>query len=447
MTRSILRRMPVALAMLLLLWGAALPRPAAAFDIQRVRSPGGIEAWLVRDTSVPVISFSFAFRAGAAVDPPGKSGRADMVSSLLDEGAGELSSQEFQGQLEDIAASLRFTSSMDRFRGSLRTLSATRDEAFRLLALALTSPRFDENPVERIRAQMIAGLRHSLQDPDTIASRTWFRTAFPEHPYGQSSDGTIESVNAITVADLRGFTRRYFVRSSLVVGVAGDISPDELARRLDEVFGGLPATGPGDTIPDVEPAAAGRLVVIPRNVPQSVVMFGHEGIARKDPDWYAAYVMMRVLGGGGLVSRLHEEVREKRGLAYSVYAYLNPYEHAALIMGGVATANQRVAESLRIIRSEWRRMAEQGVPEEELAAVKTYINGSFPLRLDSTRRIAGMLVSVQLHELGIDYLSRRDELINSVTVEDVRRVARRLLKPDALTVVVVGQPEGINPAH
>lgn len=447
MTRSISRRMPVALAMLLLLWGAALPRPAAALDIQRVRSPGGIEAWLVRDTSVPVVSFNFAFRAGAAVDPPGKSGRADMVSSLLDEGAGELSSQEFQGQLEDIAASLRFTSSMDRFRGSLRTLSANRDEAFRLLALALTRPRFDENPVERIRAQMIAGLRHSLQDPDTIASRTWFRTAFPEHPYGQSSDGTIESVNAITVADLRDFTRRYLVRSSLVVGVAGDISSDELARRLDEVFGGLPAAGRGDTIPHVKPAAAGRLVVIPRNVPQSVVMFGHEGIARKDPDWYAAYVMMRVLGGGGLVSRLHEEVREKRGLAYSVYAYLNPYDHAALIMGGVATANQRVAESLRIIRSEWRRMAEQGVGEEELAAVKTYINGSFPLRLDSTRRIAGMLVSVQLHELGIDYLSRRSALISGVTVEDVRRVARRLLKPDALTVVVVGQPEGINPAN
>lgn len=447
MTRSISRRMPVALAMLLLLWGAALPRPAAALDIQRVRSPGGIEAWLVRDTSVPVVSFNFAFRAGAAVDPPGKSGRADMVSSLLDEGAGELSSQEFQGQLEDIAASLRFTSSMDRFRGSLRTLSANRDEAFRLLALALTRPRFDENPVERIRAQMIAGLRHSLQDPDTIASRTWFRTAFPEHPYGQSSDGTIESVNAITVADLRDFTRRYLVRSSLVVGVAGDISSDELARRLDEVFGGLPAAGRGDTIPHVKPAAAGRLVVIPRNVPQSVVMFGHEGIARKDPDWYAAYVMMRVLGGGGLVSRLHEEVREKRGLAYSVYAYLNPYDHAALIMGGVATANQRVAESLRIIRSEWRRMAEQGVGEEELAAVKTYINGSFPLRLDSTRRIAGMLVSVQLHELGIDYLSRRSALISGVTVEDIRRVARRLLKPDALTVVVVGQPEGINPAN
>jgi zinc protease len=237
------------------------------------------------------------------------------------------------------------------------------------------------------------------------------------------------------------------VRKPLVVGVAGDISPEELARRLDAVFGALPESGPDGVVPDVKPAAPGRLIVVPRSVPQSVVMFGQRGIARNDPDWYTAQVMMRVLGGGGLTSRLHEEVREKRGLAYSVYAYLRPYDHAALIMGGVATANARVAESLRIIRGEWRRMAEQGVTAEELEAVKTYINGSFPLRLDSTRRIAGMLVAMQVHRLGIDYLARRDGLINRVTVEDVKRVARRLLDPDALTVVVVGQPEGVNPVH
>lgn len=437
------RFVPAILAVVLIAGAALVSRDAAAIDIERVRSAGGIEAWLVRDTTVPVISFSFAFRGGASADPVGREGRAEMVSGLLDEGAGDMTSQAFQSALEGIAAKIRFSSSTDWFRGSLRTLSAHRDEAFRLLALAVTQPRFDAKPVERIRAQIIAGLRASLQDPDTIASRAWYRMTFPDHPYGRPNGGTIDSVKKITVADLRDFTSRYFVRKDLLIGVAGDITAAELAKRLDQVFGRLPAEGAGAQVPDTRPAAAGRQMVIERNIPQSVVVFGQAGIAREDPDWYPAYVMMQVLGGGGLTSRLTEQVREKRGLAYSVYGYLNPYDHAALVMGGVATANARVGESLEVIRAEWKRMADHGLTADELDSIKTYINGSFPLRLDSTRRIAGMLVAVQMNQLGINYLNSRAALINKVTAADVRRVAKRVLKPDALTVVVVGRPQGV----
>ena len=225
--------------------------------------------------------------------------------------------------------------------------------------------------------------------------------------------------------------------------MAGDISPEELAIRLDEVFGRLPMSRPNDAVAEVVPSNAGKIVVVQRNVPQSVVLFGQAGIKRSDPDWYAAYVMNRILGGGGFSSRLMEEVREKRGLAYSVYSYLSPYEHTALYMGGVGTANARVAESLRIIRAEWLRMAEQGVTEEELASAKTYINGSFPMRFDSNRRIAGVLVAVQLNRLDTDYINRRAKLIDAVTTDDIKRVSKRLLDPKALTVVVVGQPEGL----
>jgi len=419
------------------------PRGAAAIDIERVTSPGGIEAWLVRDTSVPVISFNFAFRGGASVDPTGKEGRAEMVSGLLDEGAGDMTSQVFQRALEDIAARIRFSATTDRFRGSLRTLAVNRDEAFRLLALAVNEPRFDARPVERIRAQMVAGLRSALQDPDTIAMRAWYAMVFPDHPYGRPNGGTIESVKTITIDDLKEFSSRYFVRKDLVVGVAGDITAEELRTRLDQVFGRLPAEGAGLGVEDTRPAAVGKQVVIKRDIPQSVVLFGHAGLARTDPDWYPAYVMMQVLGGGGLSSRLTEEVREKRGLAYSVYGYLNPYDHAALIMGGVATANARVAESLEVIRAEWRRMADHGMTAEELASIKTYINGSFPLRLDSTGRIAGMLLAVQINRLGINYLNSRDALMNNVTADDIKRVAKRLLKAGALTVVVVGKPKDV----
>jgi len=419
------------------------PREVAAIDIEQVKSPGGIEAWLVRDTSIPVISVDFSFRGGASVDPVGREGRAEMVSGLLDEGAGDMTSQDFQSALEDIAARLRFSSSTDRFSGSLRTLSVNRDEAFRLLALAVNKPRFDARPVERIRAQMIAGLRSALQDPGTIATRAWYGMVFPNHPYGRPNGGTIESVKSIAIADLKDFASRYFVHKDLVIGVAGDITAEELQPRLDQVFGRLPAAGAGVSVANTAPAAIGRQVVVERDIPQSVVMFGHAGLARADPDWYPAYVMMQKLGGGGLSSRLTEQVREKRGLAYSVYSYLNPYDHSALIMGGVATANARVAESLKVIRAEWQRMADNGLTTEELASTKTYINGSFPLRLDSTRRIAGMLLAVQINRLGIDYLNSRDALINKVTSDDIKRVAKRLLKANELTVVVVGKPKGL----
>jgi zinc protease len=266
---------------------------------------------------------------------------------------------------------------------------------------------------------------------------------FPDHPYGRPNGGTIDSVQTISVTDLKDFVSRYFVRKDLIVGVAGDITAEELRTRLDQVFGRLPAEGAGRRVEDTVPAAVGRQMVVQRDIPQSVVLFGHAGIARTDPDWYPAYVMMQVLGGGGLSSRLTEEVREKRGLAYSVYSYLNPYDHSALIMGGVATANARVAESLDVIRGEWRRMAANGLTAEELASTKTYINGSFPLRLDSTRRIAGMLVAVQINDLGIDYLNTRDALMNNVTADDIKRVAKRLLRADELTVVVVGKPKGL----
>jgi len=225
--------------------------------------------------------------------------------------------------------------------------------------------------------------------------------------------------------------------------VAGDITSQELALRLDEVFGRLPMSLPVEAVPEVQPSNAGKIIVVKRDVPQSVVLFGQAGIKRDDSDWYAAYVMNRILGGGGFSSRLMEEVREKRGLAYSVYSYLSPFEHSALYMGGVGTANARVAESLKIIRTEWQRMGEKGVTEKELASAKTYINGSFPLRLDSTRRIAGILVGVQISRLGIDYIGKRARLIDAVTTRDIRRVAKRLLHPGALTVVIVGKPGGL----
>jgi zinc protease len=365
-----------------------------------------------------------------------------MVSGLLDEGAGGLGSQAFRTELEDRAIRLSFDAQRDAFTGQLKTLSAQRDRAFELLRLALLEPRFDPEPVERIRNQIQAELRRRAEDPDYLVSLAWFDTAFPDHPYGRPIEGTVDSVATITADDLRAFTRKRLAKDNLVVGVAGDVTAAELGRLLDVAFGQLPDGSAPIEIADAEPVG-GATVVVRKAVPQSRVLFGQEGLARADPDFYAAYVANHVLGGGGFTSRLTEEIREKRGLAYSVYSYLYPMDHAPLWLGGVGTANAAVGESIRLVREQVGRMAAGDLEAAELADAKTYLTGSFPLRLTSNDQIANMLVSIQVDGLGIDYLEKRNGYIEAVTLEDVRRVAARLYRPDALLMVVVGNPDGL----
>lgn len=430
-------------AVLPLLLAVVVTLPAAAMTIERVTSPGGIEAWLVRDTMLPMVAIEFSFRGGAALDPRGKEGRAMLAVNLLTEGAGDLDSQAFATQLEDRAISLDFEAGADSLQGSLKTLNEHRDVAVDLLRLAMTKPRFDAADVERVRASTLATIAREAENPDAIARRTWMSTAFPDHPYGRPARGTKESVSSLTTADMRELVAARLARDNLVIGVVGDIAPDELGRVLDRAFGELPPkAGPGD-VPDVKPEGAGRTLIVRRPVPQSVVMSGQAGIKRDDPDWFAASIVNYVLGGGGFNSRLMEEVREKRGLTYGIYTYLASYDRTGLILVSNSTENSRAGRALDVTREVWHGMHEQGPTEAEVANAKRYLTGSFALRLDSTSRIARTLVSVQYDRLGIDYLNQRDALINGVSLEDTRRVAKRLLDPGALLTMVVGQPEGI----
>lgn len=415
--------------------------PAHAVTVERVVSPGGVEAWLVQDHSNPIISLSLAMQGGAGIEA--KPGLAHMVASLLDEGAGPYDSQTFQGKLEDLAIQLSFEAGKDNFHGSLKTLTDQRDTAFELFRLALAQPRFDKEPVERVRNQILTMLARELQNPETVAARAWWRMAFPSHPYGTPLRGEPDTVKSISTADLRAYAKTWLTREGMVVSVVGDITPEQLKPLLDKTFGALPAKHPAMAVPDTQPKAAGQVEVISRDNPQSVAVFGLAGIKRDDPDWYAAYVMNYVLGGGGFSSWLTEEVREKRGLAYSVYSYLTPLDHAGVISGGVATQNARTGESVRLIREQFARMAKDGLNDKELADAKTYLTGSFALQLDSTSSIASLLTAVQLDNLGIDYLDKRNGYIEAVTGEQVKAVAQRLLDPAKMTFVVVGKPEGL----
>ncbi|MBI3452902.1 MAG: insulinase family protein [Rhodospirillales bacterium] len=415
----------------------------AAADPERVVSPGGIEAWLVRDPTLPIVAVEFSFRGGSALDPAGKEGLAQLAANLLTEGAGDLDRLAFQRALEDRSISLDFNTGLDTFQGSTKTLKENRDVAADMLRLALTRPRFDAADIDRVRAATLTGLGRDAENPGQIARRTWMATAFPGHPYGRPVRGTPESVKTVGEKDMRDFVAARLARDNLIVGAVGDITAPELAAWLDRAFGGLPARATPGSVMEVKPAGLGRTIVIRRPVPQSAVVFGEGGLKRNDPDFYAATVMNYILGGGGFNSRLTLEVREKRGLAYSVYSALSPLDRTGLLIGGTASENARVARSLEVIREEWRRMGENGPSEKELADAKTYLTGSWALSFDSTSRIARMLVAVQYDKLGVDYFQRRNSLIEAVTIGDVRRVARHLLDPDRLLTVVVGEPDGL----
>ena len=423
--------------------GVLSAAPAKAVSIERVVTPGGIEAWLVRDHTNPIITMRFAFRGGAALDPEGREGLANMVSTLLDEGGGDLDSKIFQGRLEDLVITLRFDAGRDNFGGRLRTLVENKATAFELLTLALTRPRFDAEPLERIRSQIFSSLRQEAEDPNTIAGKTLFKTLFPAHPYGRPVDGTLESVAAITQTDLKGFVKRRLAKDNLAIGVVGDITAEALKTVLDKTFGGLPAKAWAWAIPEAVLKGQGRTVVVTKPAPQSAIVFADKGPKRQDPDFYAAYVMNHVLGGGGFTSRLYNTVREKRGLAYSVYSALHPLDRAGLIFGGAGTANKSVSETIAVMRGEWTRMATQGMSEKELADAKTFLTGSYPLSFTSSDRIASMLIGIQMDNLGIDYPDRRNGLIEAVSLADVNQIAGTLLNADKLTIVVVGKPDGV----
>jgi zinc protease len=413
----------------------------AAAKIQHLISPGGIEAWFVQDATVPLIAMEYAFGGGAAQDPAGKPGVGNMVASLLDEGSGELDSKTFHERLDRRAIELSFNSSRDTFRGSLRMLKDTKDEAFDLLRMALTSPHFDDVDVERIRAQVLSGLRRETSNPGSLANRKFLAIAYGDHPYGRPANGTLESVPTIEIADLKDYVRRVLAKDTLKIAVVGDVDAGTLGKLLDQTFGGLPAKGDLTPISDIQATKPPQRFFIPLDVPQTVVTFGGPGIMRDDPKFMAAYVVNHILGGGGLSSRLYREVREKRGLAYSVSEYLLWMEHSALFVGNTGTRADRAGETVEAVNKEIRRMAEDGPTQQELDEAKSYLKGSQMLALDTSSKLASALLQYQVDRLGIDYIERRNSIVDAVTLEDARQAAQRLWGQGLNTVIVGRAPE------
>lgn len=435
-----------ALPALALLFTASASHPAAAMNIQKIKSPGGIEAWLVEEHSVPLLSLRYAFDGGSSQDPVGKEGLANFITAMMDEGAGDIKSEDYQERMEDIAMRMSYDDSKDSLYGSFETLTKNRDKAVELLKLSVQKPRFDTDAVERIKQQLLANLAYADKDPDKVAIREWYAQAFPNHPYGRSATGSSETVSKITRDDLLAYHKHNFARDNLKVVAVGDINAAELGKMLDDVFGGLPAKADLTNVAQTAPAKGGSQKIVEMGVPQSVAVFGLGAMPRKDPDFITAFVVNHILGGGGFSAKLMEEVREKRGLAYSVYTYLQPYQHASILVGSVATKNASMAESLKIIRSEMKKMADNGPTPEDLQAAKDYLTGSYALRFDTNSKIASQLLGLMQEGFGPDYVENRNAMINAVTLADAKRVAARFLQPDNLVVTIVGKPVGMNSA-
>ncbi len=417
---------------------------AHAFTIQEVTSPGGLKAWLVEERAIPLITINFSFRPGNAEDPAGQEGVSEFLTGMMDEGAGAMLADEFQRKREALAFRMSFDSGADFFEGSFQTLSHNRHESFDLLRMAITEPRFDPEPLERVRKQFLLNIKEDLQNPQSIAWQAWATKSLPNDPYARPSSGTEASMSAITAVDLHAAHRRIFNRNTLQVAVVGDITGAELGPLLDLIFGGLPEKWPDrKVLPPARAEMGPAVTVIDRDMPQSVIVFGHEGLLRSDPDFIPAYVMSEILGGGGLTSRLAQELREKRGLTYGVSFGLSPMQRVGLYAGVLQTKNESAGEALEAAKSVIARYAAEGPTQVELDEAKTYLIGSYPLRFSSNAAIAGQLLALQQQELGVDYVKKRNSLVEAVTLEQVREQARRLLHPDRMIVSVVGRPKAI----
>ncbi len=414
----------------------------AEVKIAEVTSPGGIRAWLVEEHGIPFTALELRFRGGTSLDPAGKRGAVTLMASLLEEGAAGLDSRGFAEARDDLAAKFSFDAGADTVSVSAQFLTENRDQAVALLKTALTDPAFDQAAIDRVRGQILSIIASRATSPDDIAQDTLRKITFGDHPYGSSDMGTADSVNSLTRDDVLAARAATMTRDRLYVSAVGDITPEALGRLIDDLLGGLPEQG-APLPPHAAEVFSGGTTVVDFDTPQSSILFGQPGLKLADPDYYAAFVLNQIVGGGGFTARLMTEVREKRGLTYGVSSDLATMDLSETWMGALASSNEKAAEAIRVIRDVWADVASNGVTQAELDAAKTYMTGSYPLRFDGNSNIASILVGMQMEGFPIDYPASRNSRIEAVTLGDVNRVAREKMQPGKLTFVVVGHPEGV----
>jgi zinc protease len=429
---------------LLILFAAALVAfllsagQAAAMDIQRRVLDNGLIVLHVKRDNIPVMVATLLVRAGQADEPADKAGLASLTASLLSEGTSTRTSEQVSEDVEFIGANLSASAGSDYTTVSLSVLKRHMDKGFELFSDVLLHPAFQDSEVSRKKSQFLAAIQQNQEDPDYLVTRAFDRAIFGGNPYGHPSEGTPESLPEITRGDILSFYQTHYVPNGSVLALVGDISEDEvdsfIQRYLKDWNGGPP---PGRQL-TAPPPTESRTITIDRDITQANILMGHLGVTRGNPDYYALSVMNYIFGGGGFSSRLMESVRDRMGLAYSIYSAFVPDKDDGEFFTSVQTKNASARTVIDETVRQMRLIASKEVTEQELADAKSYLIGSFPRRLETLGRIAGFLVAVEYYGLGMDYPEKYPQYIERVTRQDVLRVAKKYLHPDRLTMVVVG---------
>ena len=411
--------------------------------IQHWQAKSGAQVYFVEDHGLPMLDVDVGFHAGSAFDSAAKSGVAAMTQNMLNLGSTGLSEDDISRKLADIGAQLGGGFDQDRAGVSLRTLSnpAQRDQALDIMASVLQHPTFPDKVLEREKARLISALKDEKTRPEAIAEKAFAKAVYGDHPYGLQPSGEIATVRKITRRDLVDFYTKHYGAKSAVVAIMGDVTRPEAEAIAEQMTAQLPVGGASEKIPPVTMHIKASEQRIPHPASQSHILIGAPGVSRTDPDYFTLYVGNYILGGGGFVSRLMNEVREKRGLAYSVYSYFIPMQQPGPFRIGLQTRKQSADEALAIVRETLRKFIEQGPTAQELKAAKEHIIGGFPLRIDSNSKILGYLSMICFYGLPLTYLDDFPAKVEKVTVADIRDAFKRRVDPDALATVIVGAPD------
>ena len=415
--------------------------PVSALGVEEITSAKGIKAWLVEEHSVPLIAIRFAFAGGASQDPAGKEGLATMVADMLTEGAGELTEEAFKAQVSALGMRLSLSAGRDAIYGGLETLTKRFAPSAALLRLALTAPRFDEDAIERVRSQRLTDLAIAANEPNRVAVDRWYQEAFPGNAYGRPADGTQQSVARIMREDLTGQHAKLLARGVLKVVIVGDINKAAAAAALDDIFGDLPQEAQVALLAKAEPRPAAAPVVVEKDLPSATAAFGLASLASDHPDFPALEVLNHIIGSGDFDAVLTEEIRVKRGLAYSVQTGLIHDSITSLLLGAFTTKNDTMASALGVLKEVLLRTARDGPNASQFENAKRYLTGSFLLDFDTNAKVASSLLGIWVDGERPDYLQRRNQKINAVTLADVKRVAREVLNTQSLIVTIVGKPQ------
>jgi zinc protease len=417
-----------------------LSKNSDAIQFESLETKNGIKFWLIEDKALPLVSISFSFKGGSILDPVGKSGVTNLMTSLLDEGTQNFTASEYRLFKRENGIKISFSTSKERIEGTFQVVKPRLQEGFYLLHESINKAKFPINEIKKVKSQVEASIKIDNSNISTIASNKFNKFFFKDKLIGRNTKGSLETLGNISRDDIQSIYRSSFIKNRLVIGISGDIEPNLAKKYVDYVFGDLPSKKFINPISMLENLNKG-MEIIEMKTPQTTVVFGQKGLGRKDKEYFAARVINYVLGGGGFQSRLYKEIREANGLVYSIYSYLLPYEYAGVIVGGFQTRNQNVGKTIEKVKTEWNRIKTEGITKIELQNAKTYYKGSFSRNFTSTLSIASLLMIVQYYDLGEDYFDKRDLIIDNLKLNELNNLAKNLFDSETLFFMIVGEPK------